>query len=72
MRDLTISVIWVIVCVIFLNVDYHRIQGLRAAGQHVNAMRWIQMPLWAGILIFWVWNGWKAWGRIRANDSQSR
>ena len=72
MRDLTISVIWVVVCVVFLDVDYHRIVGLRATGQHVSVMRWLQVPLWVAMLVFWVQNGWRAWGRIRANDSGSR
>lgn len=70
MRDLTISVIWVALCLFFLNVDRRRILGLHLASQHVGAMRWIQIPIWLALLLFWVQNGWKAWSRIRANDSE--
>jgi hypothetical protein len=72
MRDLAISSIWVVVCVLFLNVDRHRIVELQAAGRHVSPVRWIQIPLWVATLVFWIRNGWKAWSRIRANDSESR
>ena len=72
LRDLIISVIWVVVCVIFLNVDRSRIASFHAAGTHVPILRWIQIPLWIGMLIFWVRNGWQSWQRFHANDSGSR
>lgn len=72
LRDLVISAIWIVVCLLFLNVDRTRILALRAAGSHVSAMRWVQIPIWIGMLVFWVRNGWQAWQRFRANDSGSR
>ena len=72
LRDLIISVIWVVVCVIFLDVDATRIMGFRAAGSPVPILRWIQVPIWIGMLVFWARNGWLAWRRFRANDSAPR
>ena len=72
LRDLIISVIWIVVCVLFLNVDRSRIASLHAAGSHVPVMRWLQIPIWAGMFVFWVRNGWRSWHRFRANDSGSR
>jgi hypothetical protein len=72
LRDLIISVVWIVVCLIFLNVDRSRISALHAGGNHVPVMRWIQIPIWIGMLVFWARNGWIAWQRFRANDSGSR
>jgi hypothetical protein len=72
LRDLIISVVWIVVCLIFLNIDRSRIASLHASGSHIPAMRWIQIPIWIGMLAFWVRNGWTSWQRFRANDSGSR
>jgi hypothetical protein len=72
LRDLIISVIWIVVSLVFLNVDRSRIASFHAAGSHVPVMRWLQVPIWAGMLVFWVRNGWKSWQHFRANDSGSR
>ena len=71
-RDLIISVIWVFFCLFFLDVDHNRIASLRATGQAVPAMRWVQVPIWICMLVFWVRNAWQAWRRFHANDSGSR
>lgn len=72
LRDLIISLIWIIVCILFLNVDRTRILALRTAGSPVPFLRWVQIPIWIGMLVFWLRNGWNAWQRRRANDSGSR
>lgn len=72
LRDLIISGIYIAVTVLFLVVDYRRITSLRAAGSPVPVMRWIQVPIWAGMLVFWIRNGWQSWQRFHANDSAPR
>ena len=71
-RDLTISLIWIGLCLFFLNFDRHRIVDLRAAGKTVNLVSWVQIPVWVGLIVFWIRNGLRCWARIRANESGSR
>ena len=72
LRDLVISVVWIIICLVFLNVDRSRITSLHASGNHIPVLRWMQIPIWLGMLVFWARNGWRSLQYLRANDSGSR
>ncbi len=64
---LTAAAIWVLISTVFLEQYCSRVIDLRAAGHSVSAMNYARPVLWATLLVFWCWNGWKAWGRLRAD-----
>jgi hypothetical protein len=67
MKMLVASAVWVLVCALFGDQNWHKLAHLRSAGQDVSQWRYAEVAMWMVALLFWIWNGWKSWRRYHAD-----
>ena len=68
-RMLITSAVWIVLCLVFLDVAVAKVTDLRAAHQPVSVLRYAQIAFWIVLLAFWVWSLWRSWTRYRAEGT---
>lgn len=61
-----ISGFWIVLSIAWLGITAGKVTRLQASGGQVSGLRYAAVVFWMVVLLFWVWNAWKSFGKYRA------